>query len=143
MKKLFLLVVVAISIASCGTLKNSATYRNFSVNAPFAVPVIADLSISESRVTHSYIPPKAVKNGGEVNVINTAVREALQINGNADVMVGLETQVKYNVRKKLVSVVISGYPAKYKNFRNIDENIWHSNPYFQAPSKAPNFIGVK
>uniref|UniRef100_UPI00405770ED hypothetical protein n=1 Tax=Alistipes sp. TaxID=1872444 RepID=UPI00405770ED len=131
MKKLFLLAIVTCLFASCSTLKNTATHRNFSVHTPFAVPVIADLEISNNRVTYAYVPPRSVRNGGDNNVINTAVREALMVNGNSDVMVGLETQIKYNASRSIVSIVITGYPAKYKNFRNIDEKIWYSTPYFQ------------
>ncbi|MBR3678025.1 MAG: hypothetical protein IKL60_03860 [Alistipes sp.] len=143
MKKLFLLVVVAISVASCGTLKNSATYRSFSVSTPYAVPVIADLDIASTRITYAYIPTKVVKNGGDGNVINTAIREALMTNGNADVLVGLETQIKYNSRKKIKSITLTGYPAKYKNFRNIETNTWYSNPYFQEPHQRPSVLNVK
>lgn len=140
MKKLFVLVVATIALASCSTVKNSSTYRPFSVNTPYAVPVIADLEISATKITYAYVPPKTVRRGGENNIMNTAVREALSTNGDADVLVGLETQIKYGALKQVVSVVITGYPAKYKNFRNIDENVWYTTPYFQTqPSKRGLF----
>ena len=143
MKKLLLLAVAAITLASCSTVKNSSTYRTFSVNTPYAVPVVADLDISATKITYAYVPPKTVRNGGEDNVLNTAVREALSTNGNADVLVGLETQIKYNSSKKILSVVITGYPATYKNFRNIDEKVWYTTPYFQAQPAKRGFLGIK
>lgn len=51
-------------------------------------------------------------------MVNSAVREALASNGDADVLVGLETQVKYNAAGNPESITVSGYPAKYVNFRN-------------------------
>ena len=39
-------------------------------------------------------------------------------NGDADVLVGLETQVKYTNKGKVESITITGYPAKYVNFRS-------------------------
>lgn len=132
MKKLLLLVAVVIAASSCSTLTSTSTHRDFNVNTPYAVPVVADLDISKTKIMHTYVPPKSVKRGGQRNVINTAVREALAANGNADVIVGLETQISYNFIRQIKSIVITGYPAKYKNFRNLNENVWHENTYFQA-----------
>lgn len=64
------------------------------------------------------MPSKTVVMGGYDNVINTAVREALLANGNADVLVALETQIKYDKEGQIESVTVTGYPAKYVNFRN-------------------------
>ena len=61
---------------------------------------------------------------GEKNVIKTAVRETLLANGNADVLVGLNTQIKYDTKGQLESITVTGYPAKYVNFRSpSDEEI--------------------
>ena len=52
---------------------------------------------------------------------NTAVKELLMKSGNADVLVAPEfTFVKRRglFGSKFKSVEVSGYPAKYKNFRN-------------------------
>ena len=143
MKKLFYLCFVAMFVVSCNTLKNTSTHRTFSVNTPYAVPIIADLDISNNKIVHAYVPPKSVRNGGEDNVLNTAVREALAKNGNADVLVGLESQFKYSATRKILSVVISGYPATYKNFRNIDENVWYTTPYFQAQPQKRGIFSTK
>ncbi len=141
MKRVILFAIAAITLTSCSTLKNTATYRDFSVATPYAVPIVADLDVSETRIMYAYVPSKSVRNGGTDNVINTAVREALTVNGNADVLVGMETQINYNAFHKITSIVITGYPARYKNFRNLDENVWHDNEYFQAkPEKGGLFI---
>ena len=130
MKKLLLLLVVSLAVCSCATLKNTSTHRVVSVNQPVTSPVIADLEISDEKIVYAMTPSIAVRNGGEQNVINTAVKEALYANGNADVMVGLEYQIKYSPLKKIMSIVITGYPAKYKNFRNLEESQWLDNDKF-------------
>ena len=123
MKKLILLFVIALGVCSCGMtspepkLVSTATHNTFSVAQPVAA-VFADLEVSPKKITFSYHPSKVVIKGGVDNVVNSAVREALWSNGNADVMVGLETQVKYNAEGEPEYVTITGYPAKYVNFRN-------------------------
>lgn len=140
MKKLLLLLAVAIAATSCSTLVNTSTHKEFNVNTPYAVPIVADLDISKTKVMYTYIPPKSIKRGGQRNVINTAVREALVVNGNADVMVGLETQINYNAFRMIKSIVITGYPAKYKNFRNLNEKVWYETPYFQTEPEQRSFL---
>ena len=51
----------------------------------------------------------------------SAVREAIQIAGDFDVLVALETQVKYDENNKVESVLVTGYPGKYVNWRHSDE----------------------
>ena len=123
MKKLVVLIATAALVASCGVtslepkLVSTATHTKVSVAQP-VVAVFADLEVSPKKISFSYHPSKIVIKGGVDNVVNSAVREALWSNGNADVMVGLETQVKYNADGELEYVTITGYPAKYVNFRN-------------------------
>ncbi len=140
MKKFLLLLAVAIAATSCSTLVNTSTHKEFNVNTPYAVPIVADLDISKTKVMYTYIPPKSIQRGGQRNVVNTAVREALVANGNADVMVGLETQISYNFFRKITSIVITGYPAKYKNFRNLKEEVWYEIPYFQTNHEKRTFV---
>ena len=49
-------------------------------------------------------------------MIATAVKEALDVYGG-DVLLGLETQMSYNSEGKIMSINITGFPAKYVNFR--------------------------
>ena len=116
MKKIiFSLLVIAMSATSCSVpakLINSATHKKLSVAQP-VVAVFADLQVSPEKITYFMMPSKTVVMGGYDNVINTAVREALLANGNADVLVALETQVKYDKEGQIESVTVTGYPAKY------------------------------
>ena len=88
------------------------------------IAVLADLDVASEKISYFMIPSKTVIQGGEKNVIKTAVREALIANGNADVLVGLNTQIKYDAKGQPESITVTGYPAKYVNFRSpSDEEI--------------------
>lgn len=125
MKKILIIVCAAVyacSMTSCSTVRRTASSRN--VNAPLAAAVITDLDVSNQKITYKYTPTKAVRRGGVANCINSAISEALAANGNGDVLV--ETQPALIVRGgiisgKVKSVTVTGYPAKYKNFRSADE----------------------
>ena len=119
MKKAILLAAVAVIIASCSAptkLINSATYKNVSFQPVAAV--FADLDVSQKKISYFMMPSNSVAIGGYDNVVATAVREALIANGDADVLIALETQVKYSSDGAIESITVSGYPAKYTNFRN-------------------------
>ena len=138
------LLCVALFAGSCAvpgvvtqsnSLMNTSTYLKPSA-APVVTAVFADLDVSPTKITYFYLPSKTVLNGGYDNVINTAVREALLANGNADVLVALESQVKYTDEGKIESVTITGYPAKYVNFRNPGDDYLKgiSAPKEEAPA---------
>ena len=126
MKKFFLLALVALSMVACSIpakLINTASYTEIGTAQP-VVAVLADLDVSPEKISYFMIPSKTVLQGGEKNVINTAVREALLANGDADVLVGLNTQIKYDTTGQPESITVTGYPAKYVNFRSpSDEEI--------------------
>lgn len=81
----------------------------------------ADLVVSPNKITYTYRPTDDVNRGGEANVINTAVRKALEANGGGDVLVEMQFTLKKSGKKNVKEVTVSGYPATYKNFRNADE----------------------
>jgi hypothetical protein len=125
MKKFILVIATAIVLSSCGVsmpkpepkLVSTSTHTKINAATP-VVAVFADLEVSPDKITFFYLPSKTVVKGGIDNVIDSAVREALASNGNADVLVGLETQIKYNDLGEAESITVTGYPAKYVNFRN-------------------------
>ncbi len=116
-------VAIVITMASCSLggpksmVKTTATHTQVSATTP-VVAVFADLEVSPTKISYFYLPSKTIAKGGYDNVVNAAVREALASNGDGDVMVGLETQVKYDDKSQIESITITGYPAKYVNFRN-------------------------
>ena len=103
-------------------LVNTATHSRSQAVQPL-IAIYADLDVASTKITHLYIPSKTVAIGGYDNIINTAVREALAANGNADVLVAMELQVKYDPNGSVESVVVSGYPATYTNFRNASDEV--------------------
>ena len=105
------------SCSSSARLYNTATYVGASVSMPVTA-VLADLDVSPTKITFFYIPSGTVVNCGSENVVNSAVREALMANDNADVLVALEKQIKYSAEGMIESITITGYPAKYVNFRS-------------------------
>ena len=123
MKKLIFLIATAALVASCGAtspeakLIGTSTHTKVGVVQP-VVAVFADLEVSPQKISFFYLPNRTVVKGGYENVVDSAVREALASNGDADVLVGLETQVKYNAEGEPESITVSGYPAKYVNFRS-------------------------
>ena len=122
MKKLSLILAVALAatFTSCSLptrLTNTAAYVEGEASQPIAA-VYADIEVSPKKVKYFYIPKASVLVDGKENVVNTAVREALLASNNADLMICLEKQIVYNEKGKIQSVTVTGYPAKYKNFRS-------------------------
>lgn len=120
-----LFIIVAAMFAGCSVtaptsmakLTNTSTHSKVQVVQPVAA-VLADLQVAPTKISYFFLPSQTVVNGGFENIVNTAVREALIANGNADVLVGLEQQVKYSSNGQVESITVSGYPAKYVNFRS-------------------------
>jgi PBP1b-binding outer membrane lipoprotein LpoB len=108
-KKILLFALLAtIFLSSCSTVKKTAT--TIDVASSIQSASTADLEVSKKKITYTYMVPSKVARGGEKNMVNAAVAEALKENGNADVLVAPQ----YEIRKKIV--VVTGYPATYKNF---------------------------
>lgn len=134
MKKLLFIVAAAVVAVSCtptAKLINTASHNSFNDPQMLVSAVYADLDIQQTKITYFYMPSKTVIAGGMDNVIDSAVSEALAQYGNADVLVGLQKQIKYNNMGEIESVVITGYPAHYINMRNAD------NGYFEDVKFAP------
>lgn len=119
MKKILIgvAVVAMLGLASCSTVRHTST------TAPVQTEVLsnstADLKVSQKKISFTYKPSKAVKRGGEKNVINTAVSEALKANGQADVLVAMQYEIKttrgFFGQKSIKYVIVEGYPATYVN----------------------------
>ena len=121
MKKIILVFALAVTLVSCGTtekLINTSTHTGG--NAAFFVnPVCADIKVDGKKISFFMPVSENISNAGLQNVIDTAVKDALEQNGNADLLIGLQTQVKYDAKGKIESIAITGYPARYVNFHNV------------------------
>lgn len=116
MKKVFLAVACIALMASCSTIRKSSV-STMDVATSLTSSSAADLQVSQQKITYTYIPTKQDKKTGLRNVLNNAVTDALKANGNADVMVGMNYDVVMKRKGKVKKVTITGYPAKYANFR--------------------------
>jgi hypothetical protein len=100
------------------TLK-TVKYTEISQPGVFAIPVVADLKVSEEKTTGNSsgrIIPDAVDRSSVVEGLKVeAVSDAIK-NGKADVLV--EPDFTVEVVGYDVKVAVTGYPAVYKNFRN-------------------------
>ena len=115
----------------------TATHTEFGVAKPITA-VMADLEVSPVKISHVFIPSKTVRKAGVDNVVNCAVQEALETNGNADVLVAIEKHIKYNDKGKVESVVVTGYPARYVNFRSPGDDYIRGISTSQPASSSSN-----
>ena len=123
MKKVVLLLfVAAFAMTSCSTLYKTASTR--SVQTPLVAAVTGELEVSNHKVTYTYVPTRAVRRGGEQNCVNAAIREVLQQSGDADVLVETQKAIVCKqglLRFKVKSVTVTGYPAKYRDLKSVDD----------------------
>ena len=120
MKKfLFVASVLIMTLASCTTTKKTAT--SMDVNNYVGSKNTVELEVSDTRISYDFYTTKSIRRGGRQNVYDCATAEALMRNGNADVLVApeYETYIRKGLfgPKKIKRVVVSGFPAKYKNFK--------------------------
>lgn len=132
---IFISVMAMLGMASCTTTLNSSKTKDFGSSAITAT--FADLEVSPRKITYTYRPSDDVRRGGVENVINTAIRMALEANGGGDVLVELQTTVKKTGRRNVSEVTVSGYPATYKNFRCADEETLKEALKLHAVSDEP------
>lgn len=113
-------LIFAVSCSGSAKLMNTATYQRMDFQ-PYVTPVQVDLEVSPTKIEYLMLVSKTVAAGGYDNVVATAVKEALESNGGGDVLVGMQTQTKYTDKGEIESILVSGFPAKYVNFRSNDQ----------------------
>ncbi len=122
MKKFFTGVAIALALCatSCSSIKHTAT--TIPVETSVVSNSTADLKVQSTKISYTYKPTKAVRRTGEKGVISTAVSEALKANGNADVLVGFQYEIKktrnFFGRTNIKYVTVEGYPATYTNIKS-------------------------
>lgn len=122
MKKIIYSVAVisVLGLASCSSIRHTST--TIPVETSITSVSKADLNVWKNKISYTYRPSKAVRRCGEKNVINIAVSEALKANGNADVLVGAQYEVKKTRNifgcTSIKYVTVTGYPAVYVNVRD-------------------------
>ncbi len=120
MKKVVLVASIAFAalmLPSCSSIRHTST--NIPVETTITSNSKADLQVSQQKISFKFIPSKQVRRTGEKNVIKTAIAEALKANGNADVLVGFQYEIKKSKnffgKTTIKYVVVEGYPATYVN----------------------------
>ncbi|MCH5328163.1 MAG: hypothetical protein J1E02_04005 [Coprobacter sp.] len=141
MKKYLFMAAVAVLATSCVTTTKTA--RTESVPYSMYNATVADLEVSPKRITYTIEPSVEIQKGGINNVKQAVIMEALNANGNADML--LEPQFVISHKKgpfgifinKVTSITVTGRPATYKNFRSMDDKVW-CDPVFRG-GKGTNF----
>ena len=121
------MIVFILGLSSCKSTRSTATYQD-PINTLRTVTV-ADLDVSDVRISYTYKPTYAVRLGGSQNVIKTAVQEALKAHGSGDILIGLEytTISRWTIfpfLSPIREITVTGRPASYTNFHSLPENIW-------------------
>lgn len=137
MKKIILFCGVAMALASCTTIKQTATTAN--VPSQLLTATVADLEVSPQRVSTEYFSTAEVRRGGVSNVLHAAEQKLLAEKAPGyDLLVEPEyttERVNYFIfGSKVTKVKVSGRPAKYKNFHSLNDSVW-CNPVFRATYK--------
>jgi hypothetical protein len=139
MKKIILLFSVAAIVCSCYTPQvttnstpkaKSYSYSEYQTISPtqsvYTVPVLADLDVAEERITYAERINKNITTltDAEVEALASREKEVVVANAakanNADVIVAPIINITTDANKNLV-IIVNGYPATYKNFRNATE----------------------
>lgn len=132
MKKFLLFAFAVASMASCTTITKTA--RTESIPYTMYNANVADLEVGD-RVTYTLRPSDEIQRAGLPNCKKAAIQEALNANGNADLMIEpqfvVETKRRFFGGTKVISVTVSGRPAKYKNFRSLNDKVW-TDPVFRG-----------
>ena len=131
MKKFLLLACVTFEIKSyITTVKTSKVDET---KGQLLSATVADLEVSPVRVSYSMAPSKEIQRAGLANVKQAAVRECLEKNGNADVLVDAEYTIekkKTLFSRRINLITVTGHPARYRNYHSLDDSVW-SNRWFR------------
>lgn len=119
MKKIFFLLSFALLAASCSV--TSSSVNTSTPNAPVLTTTVASLDVSPTPITYVYTPSRYERKHATLNtILENAKYQALAQNGG-DVLI----QVSYKVEgkgvgkfiRKIKRLSITGYPAKFVDFR--------------------------
>ena len=111
MKRFLILAPFAsIILGSCTTLSmKTATTKEVQVS------VTSDLEIAQRKIRYKYVFDNSDYKLSRAK--ENAISEALKINGDADILVSPQYEV--SILDSQTEIIVSGFPAKYKNLRSI------------------------
>ena len=119
MKKIFMILAAAAMMASCTITKHSA--KTVDVANPIVTTTVASLEVESTPISYEYVPSKQDRKALTMKeLLGNAQYLALKEHKKGDVLV----QVSYSITAKRIcgftkvkKILVTGYPAKYKNFR--------------------------
>ena len=133
MKKLFTLLTAVAVLSSCSITKTGSSKSIDVLGAGVLhIPVIAELDVQSKKqeLTKTFSNVKSIETAK-----NEVVRELLQ-KFSADVLV--EPTYESSTKNGTTVIAVKGFPASYKNFRNIVESdvklLEVSPAYLQKPN---------
>lgn len=121
MKRFIYLAFILAIVSSCATL-GTASVVSTPVHNTVVVASTTDakLSVSENKINYKYYPTKDEKKVLSIDkMVENAKYAALQANGNFDVLVDVAVYISLN-KTKVEYISVSGYPAKYTDFKSSD-----------------------
>jgi len=135
-KKLGLMSLATLMLlSSCITTVKTA--RIVDTSASIKNATVADLKVTDHRITYTMKPSKEIQRAGLSNVKQAAIQEALTQNGNADVMVEPEFVIsmknKFIFGKEVSSITVTGRPAYFQNFRTLHDSVWSEPGFYGQP----------
>ncbi len=151
MKKILLMGVVAALLSSCSVHRASVISTTQPVSTRTTTSV-ASLNISQKRISHTYKPKRIdSRRLSSAQLLNNAMYEALSNNGNADVLVKVNSYVTASIWGRVKTITISGYPAYYADFRQPNDADYKNLLTFGAtniveistPENSPELKTVK
>ena len=118
--QLLIVLCATVFMASCSSVAKYSTAKTIDIK-PTVIqkPTVADIQVNEKKVTGTH--SGKIKTTSLETIQNEAVASALK-SANADILV--EPRFDTTIDGSLTTVVVSGFPATYKNFRTMkDEDI--------------------
>lgn len=117
MKRFMILAMLTVVMSSCALQRATTSCRSFASQTLSEIPVVADLEVGE-KISYTYRPETSMrKRLSKQELIDNAVAEALRENGNADVLLQPQFVFYYVEAQKYRRVTVTGFPAKYVDFR--------------------------
>jgi hypothetical protein len=116
MKKILSLCAFAVVITSCSNLKSTTnTSKTLSIYGSGVIqkPVIVDLDVKQAKVNSTVTG----KEGSNIEALKAQAVSVAVKNAQADVLV--EPVYTIVSSKGSFTVTVTGFPATYKNFRDI------------------------
>ena len=119
-RRLFFVLCASVFVVSCSSTAKYSTAKTIDIK-PTVIqkPTVADIQVNEKKVTGTH--SGKITTTSLETIQNEAVASALK-SVNADILV--EPRFDTTIDGSVTTVVVSGFPATYKNFRTMkDEDI--------------------